>query len=220
MTLRKTLPIILIILGFLIAVWGRFTLLAGLPFFIVGVIINFTTDRALWAKLTWTVLPSLFWLPSMLGFWFLKNETISMGDTYIFPKNFHGEAIIAFGLSRGDTVTISNGRRVFTFDTSRVLITKAEAPRGIADQKFFYADKSGQLTQIPIYAYMQNTKENNDSTTTKVFGWHEKGTTGTNDCSYRFIEFKLCSLAELNTIDNGFKSWKLHDRIKQVGCAQ
>ena len=220
MTLRKTLSIILILTGFLIAIWGQFTLLAGIPFFIVGVIINFITNRPLWTKLAWTILPIVLWLPSILGFWLFKNKALSQGDTYIFPKGFHGQAIIAFGISKGDTTMLKNERRIFLFDTSGILITQAKAPAGIVDQQFYCQDKTEHLTPIATYSYMQNIKEINDSSTIKVFGWNEKGSTATNNCEYQFFNFKICSLAELDTIDNGFKSWKLHDKIKKVACGQ
>lgn len=220
MKLRKRLSIILIVLGFLIAISGRFTLLAGLPFFIIGVIINFTTDRALWAKLTITILPILLWLPLMLGFWYFKNKSVSQSDTYIFPKNFRGQAIIAFGINNGNTTVAKDGRRLFKFDTSRILVTQAQVSTGIVDQQFFYQDEHGQLTPIPTYGYMQDTKENKDSSTVKVFGWHEIGSTGSKDCSYKFLNFKVCSLAELDTIDNGFRSWKMQDKIKRVACGE
>jgi hypothetical protein len=109
MTLRKTLSIIFILIGFLIAIWGRFTLLVGVPFFIIGVVLNFATNRPLWTKIAWTILPILLWLPSMLGFWYLKNKAASQGDTYIFPKGFRGEAIIAFGIANGDSTLVRNG---------------------------------------------------------------------------------------------------------------
>ena len=143
-----------------------------------------------------------------------------MGDTYIFPKDFHGQAIIAFGINKGDTLIIKNGRRIFSFDTSGVLLTQADPPRGIVDQQFFYQHSNGQLVPLLVYSYLQDKAENKDSLTTKVFGWHEKGSTGSKDCNYSFFDFKVCSLVELDTIDNGFKSWKLHDKIKQAACGQ
>ena len=90
----------------------------------------------------------------------------------------------------------------------------------VFDSQFFYKNIYRQLTPIATYAYMQKTKDNNDSSTIKVFGWNEKGATATNNCNYQFFNFKICSLTELDTIDNGFKSWKLHDKIKQVACGQ
>jgi hypothetical protein len=220
MTLRKTLSITLILLGFLIAILGRLTLLAGIPFFLIGVILNFTTDRQVLIKLTWTIFPILLWLPSMLGVWYLSNKAVATGDTYIFPKGFHGQAVIAFGLKKGNTATIKNGRRVFSFDTSGIIVTQADPPKGIIDQKFFYQDTNGELRPLSVYSYMQDKAEDKDSSRTKIFGWQEKGSTSLKDCNYTFFNFKVCSLAELNTIDNGFKSWKLHDKIKQQACGQ
>lgn len=219
MRLRKTFSFVSILLGFLIAIWGRFTLLAGVPFYLIGVFLCLTSDWKLWLKLTLTIFPILLWLPFMLGFWYMKNKTESQADTYIFPTGFHGQGIIAFGISEGDTVKIENGRRVFAFDTSGIIMTKAIDPKGLIDQEFYFKDITGRLTKIPTYEYnYDKIIDKSDSTSTKIFGWHEKGVTGEKGCNYKYFNFKVCSLAELDTIDNGFKSWKLHDKIKKKAC--
>ena len=220
MTHRKTLSVVFIIVGFVIAIWGKFTLLFGLPFFVIGLILNWTTDRRLWLKLTLTILPIVLYTPSMLGFWYLKNKAVSQADTYIFPKGFHGQATIAFNISKGDKVKIENGRRVFSFDTSGLLLTQATDAKGIVDQQFYYKDSMGLLVKLAPYEYTRNTTNTNDSSTIVVFGWHEKGATGDKNCSYKFYDFKICSLSELDTIDNGFKSLKMHDIIKRKACGQ
>ena len=215
MTLRKRLSTILIVIGFVIAIFGKFTLLFGVPFFLLGVILNFTTDRSCIAKIMWLVLPILLWMPMMMGFWYFKNKTVSQADTYIFPKGFRGQAIIVFGIKNGQNLKIVNGRRIFQFDSSGILLTKADVPKGLVDQKFYFKDNSDSLTPITLYPYVyhQKTKENSDSFTVQLFGWNELGSTKAKDYDYRFMNLKICSLAEIDTIDNGFKSWKMHDTI-------
>src|SRR5690349_7758309 len=113
MTIRKKLSAILIVVGFVIAIFGKFTLLPGVPFFLTGVILNFTTDRSIKAKMIWLMLPILLWMPMMMGFSYFKNKAVSQADTFIFPKGFHGQAIIAFGIRNGQDVKVVNGRRIF-----------------------------------------------------------------------------------------------------------
>jgi hypothetical protein len=221
MRLRKTISVLLILVGFLLAIWGKFTLLAGLPFFITGAILNFLTNRALWLKLLLVVLPVVLWMPAVQGVWYTKNKAASHQDTFIFPKGFVGKVVIAYGLEKGDTVQVINGRRIFRFDTSGVLITQAPVAKGMVDQQFFYEDSAGNLTKLNPYSYFKQDKTKEDSTLVQVFGWHEIGSTGNDaSCKYKFMNLIVSNINQLETVDVKFNSWKLYQKIEQQVCVQ
>ncbi|MCH5598670.1 hypothetical protein [Niabella ginsengisoli] len=77
--------------------------------------------------------------------WILATKkSISFARRHIYiSRNFHGQAIIAFGVTTGVSTIINDGRRIFMFDTSGILLAQAQAPRGIVDQKFFMKVKMG-----------------------------------------------------------------------------
>ncbi len=219
MKTRRTISIFLISLGFVLAILGKFTLLVGLPFFVIGVVVNWTTDLRLWTKLTLTILPIALYVPFMFGFWYLKNKSISHADTYIFPQGFRGHAVIAFNIDTGDTIHIENERRIFTFDSTRLILTRAVDSRGLVDMKFFFKDSLGQLFSIPLYPYFQhNSKSTSDSLTTYVYGWHEKGSSGDKNCKYKFYEFTVCADSEFDSVSRKNLYWDFDKKIRQLSC--
>jgi energy-coupling factor transporter transmembrane protein EcfT len=220
MTKPKTISLLLIIIGFCLSVWSMQIILYGVLFFLAGITLDFFIERPLWIHLLFLLLPLILWQPVMLQVRNIKLNRISQKDSYLFPKGFRGEALIAFGINKGQALQTENGRRIFNFDTSGVLITQAPITEGISNQEFFYRDNQGKLIPLAtgdFYAN-QNAALQQDSIHVKVFGAGEIATMFGQHCSYKYFLLKVCTMAQLDSVDADFKTFRLHDKVKKFAC--
>ena len=69
-------------------------------------------------------------------------------SVYLIPKNYEGNLLIIFNQDHGVDTTYEQQARVYSFDTTGVLITKFSPNYGIQQNRYYYVDALGNRTDL------------------------------------------------------------------------
>lgn len=89
-------------------------------------------------------------IPIILGTFFIVFQlNKAEPETFLIPQNFRGKIIIFYEEPCGQKSVYENGRRIFQFPESGVLITNYKRTKGILNQNFYFVAENGEKTKIP-----------------------------------------------------------------------
>ncbi len=69
-------------------------------------------------------------------------------ETYLIPEDFNGEFRVVYGVAKGQTPTVEDGRRLMKIPANGILVVQPEFKDGKVDQQFFLVDKKGKRTPL------------------------------------------------------------------------
>jgi hypothetical protein len=81
---------------------------------------------------------------------FLSSCGQKVHQTFLIPIGFQGRINIIFNQPNAAPIPIVNGRRIYHIPEDGVLITSSKLETGFIDQEYYYIDKDGKRTKIPV----------------------------------------------------------------------
>lgn len=126
--------------------------LFGLPFIglIVGIILIWISRVGLRVKATVSLLPILLIILSFFLFLFLMRAE---PEVFLIPLHYQGEIVIFYDEPCGRAVRYENGRRIYEFPNSGILISQFEKNSGHLNRNFFLVDESRSRIEIPQFRW-------------------------------------------------------------------
>lgn len=121
--------------------------LFGIPFLglFLGITLIWLSEAEKKLKILWTISPFLI-IPATF-FMFLQINKAEP-ETFLIPQNFRGKIVIFYEESCGQKPVYENGRRIYRFPESGILITNYKKTKGILDQEFYFVDEYGKRIKI------------------------------------------------------------------------
>src|SRR5690349_8688658 len=92
---------------------------------------------------------------------FLSCGRTGEDSIYLIPKNFEGNLLIVFNQDKGAATIYEQQARVYSFDTTGVLLTGFSPNYGIQQSHYYFADSLGNRTDIH-YALPSQLKGTDD----------------------------------------------------------
>ncbi|WP_164489964.1 DUF6843 domain-containing protein [Runella sp. SP2] len=166
----------IIILTFLVSL-NPYLLIFTVPAFIIGVGILWFSKTKILAKTLWTVLPLLFWYPSMHLFFYLSGiigTATAQKLDFNFPDNFKGKAIVVQQIDGGQEIIKKDGREQLNFPENGILLYKGKIESGYINHQYFYVTNAGDRKKIPERAnYMFWDDAKTKTSSSEVGIWFE-----------------------------------------------
>ena len=129
-----------------------YLLIFTVPVFIIGVGLLWFSKTKILTKTLWTVLPLIFWYPSMHLFFYLSGiigTATAQKLDFNFPDNFKGKAIVVQQIDCGQEILKKDGREQLNFPENGILLYKGKIESGYINHQYFYFTKTGDRTKIP-----------------------------------------------------------------------
>ena len=80
-------------------------------------------------------------------------------EVFEFPKNFHGWAVIVYGITNYPQIPMDGGKLIERFPTNGIIITSSVNYDGVATDESYFYDTNGQLLSIHPSISSENVGE-------------------------------------------------------------
>lgn len=175
-----------------------YLLIFTVPAFIIGVGILWFSKTKILAKTLWTVLPLLFWYPSMHLFFYLSGiigTATAQKLDFNFPDNFKGKAIVVQQIDCGQEIVKKDGREQLNFPENGILLYKGKIESGYINHQYFYVTNTGDRKKIPERAnYMFWDDAKTKTSSSEVGVWFEGMGMATQIPADKLSEYKYLEM--------------------------
>ena len=81
---------------------------------------------------------------------FLTSCGQKVKETFLVPAGFQGRINVIFNQPNAAPIPVENGRRIYQIPVDGILVTSSKLETGFIDQEYYFVDKSGKRTKIPV----------------------------------------------------------------------
>jgi hypothetical protein len=127
---------------------------------LIGIILVWLAKINIKKKILLTLVPLPIILAGFLFFYFLLPK--AEPEMFLIPQNLRGEIVVIFDENCGQHLDYENGRRIYRFPDSGVLITKSKKTMGVIDRKFYLVDENGNRIKLPEFHWNNFEEEQKD----------------------------------------------------------
>ena len=187
----------IIILTFFVSL-NPYLLIFTVPVFLIGVGLLWFSKTKILTKTLWTVLPLLFWYPSMHLFFYLSGiigTATAQKLDFNFPDNFKGKAIVVQQIDCGQEILKKDGREQLNFPENGILLYNGKIESGYINHQYFYVTNTGDRKKIPERAnYMFWDEVKTKTSSSEVGVWFEGMGMATQIPSDKLSEYKYLEM--------------------------
>jgi hypothetical protein len=138
--------LILLTIGAFGLTFAAFFALIGLPVFIIGLFLIFTTKRTSNQKL---ITVGLF-IVAIIAFWPIWNNVKTVGpELFLIPEEYRGKVNVIYKEHCGINLEKTEEGIVYEIPEDGILIITNEQKYGFIDHTYYLIDKSGNRTELP-----------------------------------------------------------------------